>query len=229
VSGIEFYYWPTPNCFKVSILLEELEIPYQLIPVDITSGDQFSDGFTQISPNQRIPAIVDVTDDGARIPIFESGAILLYLAEKTGRFLPVDASRRLVCMQWLFWQVGGLGPMAGQAHHFRLYAREEITYAIKRYSTETRRLYGVLDRHLAGRQYICDAVLSIADFAVLPWIFRHERQGIGIDEFPEIERWYETLLSRTGVTNGLHLAAGLRNEDAFQNDSTQQILFRNDT
>ncbi|MDH3514647.1 MAG: glutathione S-transferase N-terminal domain-containing protein, partial [Gammaproteobacteria bacterium] len=176
---IELYYWPTPNGHKITMFLEEAGIPYQIKPVNIIAGDQFKPEFLSISPNNKIPAIIDhaPADGGAPISVFESGAILLYLAEKTGHFLPADARRRLTVLEWLFWQVGGLGPMAGQNHHFGLYAPEKIPYAIDRYTKETNRLYGVLDYQLAGHAFIAGDDFSIADIAAYPWVVPHRKQG----------------------------------------------------
>ncbi len=223
---IDVYYWPTPNGFKVTILLEELQVPYQIIPVDITAGEQYSSEYAGISPNNKIPAIRDncPTDGRDVATLFESGAILLYLAEKYQRFLPRDIESRSECMQWLFWQVGGLGPMGGQAHHFRLYAAEKIPYAIDRYTAECRRLYGVMDRRLADRLYLANDY-SIADVACLPWIFRHERQGQQLDDFPNLQRWYQRLVKRKPVETGLNVGAQLRDDAAFTSDKGRQILF----
>jgi GST-like protein len=195
---IELYYWPTPNGHKVTMLLEEVGVPYEIKPVDISAGDQFKPDFLKISPNNRMPAIVDhaPADGGAPIAVFESGAILLYLAEKTGRFLPADLRRRTNVLEWLFWQVGGLGPMAGQNHHFAQYAPEQIRYAVDRYVKETNRLYGVLDHRLEGRAFIAGADYSIADMAAYPWIVPHKRQGQNLDDFPNVKRWFETIRSR---------------------------------
>jgi len=195
---IELYYWPTPNGHKVTMLLEEVGVPYEIKPVDISAGDQFKPDFLKISPNNRMPAIVDhaPADGGAPIAVFESGAILLYLAEKTGRFLPADLRRRTSVLEWLFWQVGGLGPMAGQNHHFAQYAPEQIRYAVDRYVKETNRLYGVLDHRLEGRAFIAGADYSIADMAAYPWIVPHKRQGQNLDDFPNVKRWFETIRSR---------------------------------
>ena len=195
---IELYYWPTPNGHKVTMLLEEVGVPYEIKPVDISAGDQFKPDFLKISPNNRMPAIVDhvSADGGAPIAVFESGAILLYLAEKTGRFLPADLRRRTSVLEWLFWQVGGLGPMAGQNHHFAQYAPEQIRYAVDRYVKETNRLYGVLDHRLEGRAFIAGTDYSIADMAAYPWIVPHKRQGQNLDDFPNVKRWFETIRSR---------------------------------
>jgi len=195
---IELHYWPTPNGHKVTMLLEELDLPYEIKPVDISAGDQFKPEFLRISPNNRMPAIVDhaPADGGAQISVFESGAILLYLAEKTGRFLPPDRRHRTTVMEWLFWQVGGLGPMAGQNHHFSQYAIETIPYAVDRYVRETNRLYGVLDHRLDGRAFIAGGDYSIADMAAYPWIVPHKRQAQNLDDFPNLKRWFETIRAR---------------------------------
>ncbi|HEV2673062.1 MAG TPA: glutathione S-transferase N-terminal domain-containing protein [Aliidongia sp.] len=194
---IDLYFWPTPNGHKISLFLEEGNFPYTFVPIDIERGDQFDARFLAISPNNRIPAIVDHDPPGGGDPVsvFESGAILLYLAEKTGRFLPAVPARRLAALQWTFWQVGGLGPMAGQAHHFRHYAAEPIPYAIDRYTREVSRLYGVLDRQLAYREYVADEY-SIADMASYPWVYRHAKQGQELERFPHLARWYAAIGQR---------------------------------
>jgi len=191
---IDLYYWPTPNGHKITLFLEEVGLPYTIHPIDIGKGDQFKPDFLKIAPNNRMPAIVDhaPADAGAPISLFESGAILLYLAEKTGRFLPADPRGRAQTLEWLFWQMGGLGPMAGQNHHFAIYAPEKLPYAIDRYVKETNRLYGVLDRQLAGRDYIAGAY-SIADMAAYPWVVPHERQGQNLDDFPHLKRWFHAI------------------------------------
>ncbi len=197
---IDVHYWPTPNGHKITIFLEEAKLPYKLIPVEIRAGDQFKPSFLAIAPNNRIPAIVDQTpaDGGEPISLFESGAILLYLAEKTGRFIPADIRGRKTVLEWLFWQMAGLGPMCGQNHHFNVYAPEKIPYAITRYVNETNRLYGVLDRRLEGRDFIAGD-LSIADMACYPWIVPHERQGQNLDDFPNLKRWFEAMKARPAV------------------------------
>lgn len=197
---IDLYYWTTPNGHKITIFLEEAHLPYTLRPVNITAGEQFRPEFLAIAPNNRIPAIVDnaPADGGAPLSVFESGAILFYLAEKTGQFLPHEPRLRLEALQWLFWQMGGLGPMAGQNHHFRLFAPEKIAYAIKRYVSETARLYGVLDKRLADREFIAGPY-SIADMACYPWIVPYERQGQNIADFPHLARWFETIHARPAV------------------------------
>ncbi len=203
---IELFYWPTPNGWKVSIALEEMSLPYRVRTVNIGRGEQFAPAFLAISPNGRMPAIVDHEPLGGGPPlaIFESGAILLYLAEKCGRFLPSDARGRSDVMQWLFWQVGGLGPMLGQHGHFRLYAAEKIPYAIERYERETKRLYGVLERRLRDRNHVCGDY-SIADMACWPWVVTHRRQEIDLDEYPNVARWYQALKQRPALRRGYDL------------------------
>jgi len=193
---IDLYYWPTPNGHKITIFLEEAGLDYRIIPVNISAGDQFQPEFLKISPNNKMPAIVD--QGKAPLSIFESGAILLYLAEKTGQFLPQDLSGRQTVLQWLFWQVGGLGPMLGQNHHFTQYAPEPVPYAIERYLKETERLYGVLDDRLAGREFVAGDY-SIADMAIYPWIVPHEKQGQSLEDYPEIQRWFKALAERPAV------------------------------
>jgi GST-like protein len=201
---IDLYYWPTPNGWKVSIMLEECGLPYELYPVNIGKGDQFKPEFLAISPNNRMPAIVDPDAPGGSISIFESGAILLYLAEKTGRFIPVDLHGRNDVLQWLFWQVGGLGPMAGQLGHFLNYAEESFDYAIQRYRDEYDRLLGVMDRRLADRDYLAGEY-SIADIAAWPWVRSHERLQQPLDGFVHLQRWFEVIATRPAVTKGLAL------------------------
>jgi GST-like protein len=195
---IELFYWPTPNGHKITMFLEETGLDYRIVPVDIGRGDQFKPDFLKIAPNNRMPAIIDhaPADGGAPVSVFESGAILLYLAEKTGRFIPAELRGRVEVLQWLFWQMGGLGPMAGQNHHFKQYAPEPIPYAIDRYVNETNRLYGVLDRRLADRPFVAGADYSIADMAAYPWTVGHERQGQDLGEFPNLQRWFETIRAR---------------------------------
>ena len=195
---IELYYWPTPNGQKIALFLEEAGLDYELRLVDINKGDQFKPDFLRISPNNKMPAIVDraPADGGPPLSVFESGAILLYLADKTKRFIPQDLRGRMRALQWLFWQVGGLGPMAGQNHHFIRYAPEKIPYAIDRYVRETARLYGVLDRQLAGREFICGAEYTIADMASYPWIASHESQRQKLGDFPHLERWFNAIKAR---------------------------------
>ena len=195
---IDLYYWTTPNGHKVTMFLEEAGLPYRIIPVNISAGDQFKPEFLAIAPNNRIPAIVDHDVAGGPVSLFESGAILLYLADKIGRFIPPAAQvqPRAEVLQWLFWQMGGLGPMAGQNHHFSQYAPEKIPYAINRYVNETNRLYGVLNKRLADRDFMAGSAYSIADMATYPWIVPHERQGQKLEDFPHLKRWFEAIRAR---------------------------------
>ena len=195
---IDLHYWPTPNGHKITMFLEEAGIEYRIVPVNIGAGEQFRPEFLAISPNNRMPAIVDhePADGGEPVSVFESGAILVYLAEKYGRFLPGDLRGRKTVLEWLFWQVGGLGPMAGQNHHFAIYAPEKIPYAIERYVKETNRLYGVLDGRLKGRAFIAGDDITIADMASYPWIVPYERQGQKLDDFPNLKRWFEAIAAR---------------------------------
>lgn len=204
---IDLYYWTTPNGHKITIFLEETGLPYRLLPVDINKGEQFDPKFLRHAPNNRIPAIVDTApkDGGDPISIFESGAILQYLAEKTGRFLPKDMRPRFEVMQWLFWQMAGLGPMAGQNHHFAGAAPKRISYAIERYVKETGRLYGVLDGRLANREFVAGAY-SIADMACYPWVVPHERQSQNLDDFPHLKRWFEAMRERPAVQRAYEIA-----------------------
>ncbi|WP_207477966.1 glutathione S-transferase N-terminal domain-containing protein [Arenibaculum pallidiluteum] len=202
---IELHAWPTPNGYKISIALEELGLPYRAIPVDIGRGDQFKPDFLKLSPNNRMPAIVDPDGPGgAPISLFESGAILIYLAEKTGRLLPSDPQGRYQAIQWLMWQMGGFGPMLGQAHHFRLYAPERIPYAVDRYTNEAGRLYRVLDKRLGEAEFLAGEY-SIADIAVFPWSRGAERQGVDLAELPNVRRWFEAIDARPAVRKGLEL------------------------
>ena len=195
---IELYYWPTPNGHKITMFLEEAEVPYRIVPVDISSGAQFEPDFLAISPNNRMPAIVDraPADGGAPISVFESGAILQYLGEKIGRFFPRNPRERKAVLEWLFWQVGGLGPMAGQNHHFVRYAPEKIPYAVERYVNETNRLYGVLDRRLEDNQFLAGKEYTIADIAVYPWIVPWQAQLQNLDDTPALKRWFESVAAR---------------------------------
>ena len=200
---ITLYAWNTPNGRKISVALEEMALPYSVKTVNISKGEQHRPDFLRISPNNRIPAIVDSeAPDGRPISVFESGAILLYLGEKTGKFLPAALRERVPVAEWLMWQMGGFGPMPGQVHHFLTVEPEaDRSYGLKRYSDETRRLYGVLDRRLAEVEFVAGD-LSIADFAVLGWAWRHERHRVSLDDFPNVKRWYETLFARPGVQRG---------------------------
>ncbi len=224
---IDLYYWPTPNGWKISIALEEMELPYRTVMVNIGRGEQFEPDFLAISPNNRMPAIVDhePKGGGAPISVFETGAILLYLAEKCGRFLPADPRKRVEVTEWLMWQMGGLGPMLGQNHHFRIYAPEPVPYAVDRYTKETSRLYGVLDRRLEGREYICGDY-SIADMACWPWIVPHERQGQKLADFPNVNRWYETMKTRPGLQRGFDVGKEIRQAmSAGPDDEARKVLF----
>ncbi|SDX72769.1 glutathione binding-like protein [Pseudomonas salomonii] len=204
---IDLYYWTTPNGHKVSLFLEEAGLPYTVHPINIGQGEQFKPDFLKIAPNNRIPAIVDhsPTDGGAPISLFESGAILLYLAEKTGQFIPKDLRGRQEALQWLFWQMGGLGPMAGQNHHFSQFAPEKIPYAIKRYVDETARLYGVLDRRLADRAFVAGENYSIADMAIYPWIVSHKWQSQRLEDFPHVQRWFNRIKERPATVRAYEL------------------------
>ncbi len=222
---IDVYYWTTPNGHKITIYVEEAEIPYRIVPVNIGTGDQFQPDFLKIAPNNRIPAIIDhaPVDGGAAISVFESGAILQYLAEKTGKFLPADIRGRTEVMQWLYWQMAGLGPMAGQNHHFVQYAPEKIPYAIERYVKETNRLYGVLNKRLADREFVAEAY-SIADMAIYPWVVPYERQGQRLEDFPHLKRWFETIQARPAVQRAYQVAQEI-NERPVVSDASRSILF----
>ena len=200
---IDFYTWRTPNGYKISVMLEECGLPYQVFPIDITKNQQFAPDYLKISPNNKIPTIVDHEGPGRKpLSLFESGAILIYLAEKTGKFLSADSRIRYATLQWLMWQMGGFGPMLGQAHHFRRFAPEKVPYAIDRYTSEAKRLYGVLEKRLSEAAYLAEEY-SIADMAVFPWATRHEWQGIDIAEFPNIKRWLDAIGARVAVKAGL--------------------------
>ncbi len=222
---IDLYYWTTPNGHKVTLFLEESGLPYRIHPVNIGAGDQFKPDFLAISPNNRIPAIVDrePADGGAPVSVFESGAILLYLAEKTGKFIPADMRGRVEVLEWLFWQMGGLGPMAGQNHHFSQYAPEKIPYAIERYVKETNRLYGVMNKRLADREYLAGDY-SIADMAAYPWIVPHERQGQNLNEFPHLKRWFQAIGGRPATVRAYARAQEI-NPQATMTDEAKKILF----
>ncbi|RMO08883.1 Glutathione S-transferase [Pseudomonas cichorii] len=197
-SMIDLHYWTTPNGHKITLFLEETGLPYKIFPVNIGKDEQFQPDFLKIAPNNRIPAIVDhqPADGGAPLSLFESGAILLYLADKTGQFIPQDFRGRQETLQWLFWQMGGLGPMAGQNHHFNRFAKEKIPYAIKRYVDETARLYGVLNKRLADRSFVAGNQYSIADMAIYPWIVPHTFQQQNLDDFPNLARWFKSIAGR---------------------------------
>ncbi|ABA72957.1 glutathione S-transferase N-terminal domain-containing protein [Pseudomonas fluorescens] len=204
---IDLYYWTTPNGHKISLFLEEAGLRYDVHPINISQGEQFQPHFLKIAPNNRIPAIVDhePADGGEPLSLFESGAILLYLAEKTGKFLPKDLRGRQVALQWLFWQMGGLGPMAGQNHHFSQFAPEKIPYAIKRYVDETARLYGVLDKQLANNEFVAGGEYSIADMAIYPWIVSHKWQSQNLEDFPNVQRWFNHIKDRPATVKAYAL------------------------
>ena len=222
---IALYYWPTPNGFKISIMLEECKLPYAMIPVNISAGEQFKPDFLKISPNNRMPAIVDPDGPGGKpISVFESGAILQYLGRKTGKFYPADERARVKVDQWLFWQMGGLGPMAGQLNHFKHYARETLPYAIKRYEDEVNRLYGVMDQQLAENEFLAGKY-SIADMACVGWVNLWRRQGQDIEEFPNLKRWLEAVKARPAVERGMALGLELRKNVDMKDPKVQGILF----
>lgn len=216
---IDLYYWPTPNGKKISIMLEECGLPYAVRKVDIGRGDQFEAAFLAISPNNRMPAIVD-TD--TNISVFESGAILVYLAEKSGQFLPSDAASRFDVLQWLFWQMAGLGPMAGQLSHFVNYAPEPVPYALERYRNEYDRLLYVMDTRLKDREFLAGDV-SIADFASFPWVAAYKRLGASLDEFPNLRRWLDALKARPALRRGMELGSDWKSD--LVNDEARQVLF----
>ena len=210
---IELYYWPTPNGHKISIALEEMGLSYEVKPVNIGAGDQFKPEFLAFSPNNRMPAIIDHDGpDGAPVTVFESGAILLYLAEKTGQLMPADQRGRVAVHEWLMWQMGGFGPMLGQAHHFNYYAPENVDYAINRYSNEANRLYGVLDRRLAQTKYVAGDSYTIADIAILPWTRTYQRQKVVIEDYPHVAAWRKELGSREAVIAGMKVGAEWRED-----------------
>jgi GST-like protein len=223
---IDLHYWPTPNGHKITIFLEEVGLAYKIHPVNIGAGEQFRPDFLKIAPNNRMPAIVDhaPADGGAPVSVFESGAILIYLAEKTGHFLPKDIRKRAHVMEWLMWQMAGLGPMCGQNHHFNIYAPEKIPYAIDRYVKETNRLYGVLDRRLEGRAFIVDDY-SIADMACYPWIVPHERQGQRLEDFPNVKRWFDAIAARPATQRAYARGAALRPEGRTMSEEEKKVLF----
>ncbi len=222
---IELWYWATPNGFKISIMLEECRLPYTLVPVNISKGEQFKPEFLKIAPNNRMPAIIDPGGPGGRpISIFESGAILQYLGRKTGKFYPKDERGRVEVDQWLFWQMGGLGPMAGQLNHFLRYARETLPYAIKRYEDEVNRLYGVMNTRLKDREFLAGRY-SIADMACVGWANLWKRQNQNIDDFPHLKRWLETIKARPAVQRGMKLGLELRENIDMKDPNVQAVLF----
>lgn len=221
---IQFYYWPTPNGWKISIMLEELSVPYNVNYVNIGKGEQFETEFLKISPNNRVPAILDPEClDGRAISIFESGAILLYLARKFGRFYPEDERKRVMAEEWLMWQMAGLGPMSGQAGHFRLYAPETVPYAIERYTNEVNRLYGVMNRHLEKLEYLADNY-SIADISCIGWVSNYAAYDQRIEDFPNLHRWLKTMHERPAVQKGLELGRHMKTNLATDKQA-QRILF----
>jgi GST-like protein len=222
---IDLYYWTTPNGHKITLYLEEAGLDYRLFPVNIGKGEQFAPDFLKIAPNNRIPAIVDhaPTDGNDPISVFESGAILLYLAEKTGQFIPQSARGRVQCLEWLFWQMAGLGPMAGQNHHFNIYAPEKLPYAQERYIKETARLYAVLNKRLEGRDFIVGDY-SIADMACYPWIVPWERQSQRLDDFPNLKRWFETIAARPAVKRAYARAEEVNTQTTMSEDA-KKVLF----
>ena len=223
-APIELHYWPTPNGHKITIFLEETGIPYEIRYVNIGRGEQFEPSFLEIAPNNRMPAIVDPEGpDGRPISVFESGAILQYLGRKFGKFYPADERRRTEVDQWLFWQMGGLGPMAGQAHHFRQYAPEKISYAIERYTNEVNRLYGVMNRRLADRDYLAGDY-SIADMAAFPWVRPHQNQGQDLNDSPTLKRWCEAIAARPAVARAVEVGQEHRRNLADDKEA-QKVLF----
>lgn len=225
-NEIEFYYWPTPNGWKITIMLEELGVPYSVKYINIGKGEQFEPEFLKIAPNNRMPAIVDPDGpDNKSISVFESGAILQYLGRKYNKFYPRNERKRVAVDEWLFWQMGGLGPMAGQAHHFRQYAPEKITYGINRYTDEVNRLYGVMNRRLADHEFLADDY-SIADIACIGWVVRYERQGQDLNEFPNLHRWFNAITARSAVIKGLAIGKEEREELNLAADlKAQKMMF----
>ncbi|MES2787422.1 MAG: glutathione binding-like protein [Pseudomonadota bacterium] len=221
---IDVFSWATPNGHKVHIMLEECELPYRATAVNIGTGDQFRPEFLRVSPNNKIPAITDPDGpDGKPIHLFESGAILIYLAAKTGRFMPDTDREKYEVLQWLMFQMGGVGPMLGQAHHFRLYAPEKVEYAVNRYSNEARRLYGVIERRLQESRWLGGEAYSIADIATFPWIRSWEKQGITLSDYPAVERWVQAIEERPAVQRGVKVLADLRKP--ITDDKSREILF----
>jgi GSH-dependent disulfide-bond oxidoreductase len=221
---IDVFSWPTPNGHKIHIMLEECGLPYRVTPVNIGGGDQFKPGFLAISPNNKIPAITDPDGpDGKPISLFESGAILVYLAAKTGKFMPKGDREKYEVLQWLMFQMGGVGPMLGQAHHFRLYAPEKIQYAIDRYSNEAKRLYAVIDKRLAASPFLGGRTYSIADIATFPWLRSWENQGIVLDDYPHLKKWFEQIAARPAVQRGVKVLAEYRKP--VRDDKEREILF----
>ena len=206
MAPIDLYTWKTSNGRKATIMLEECGLPYNIHPIDISTDIQFSDAFVRVNPNSKIPAIIDPDGPGGKpYTVIESGAILMYLAEKTGKFMPRDMGKRYEVIQWVMFQMGGVGPIFGQVHHFKRAAREKVPYAINRYYNECRRLYGVLDGRLAGQSFLANDEVSIADFCTLPWVFRHDWQEVDLADFPNVKRWYDSLMERPALARGMNL------------------------
>lgn len=224
---IDLFYWPTPNGHKITLFLEEAGTPYTIHPVNIGAGDQFKPDFLKIAPNNRMPAIIDTApaDGGDPVSVFESGAILVYLALKEGRFYGDTPRDRTAILQWLMWQMGGLGPMAGQNHHFNRYAPEQIPYAQKRYIDETNRLYGVLDRQLAGLEFVAGDSYSIADMAIYPWIVPHEAQGQDLNDFPALKRWFDAIAARPATIRAYDRGKAIQAEGKPMTDEQKKVLF----
>jgi len=221
---IDLYSWPTPNGHKIHIMLEETGLAYRVHPVDIGAGDQFKPEFLKISPNNKMPAMIDSDGpDGKPISLFESGAMLIYLASKSGKFLPEDLRERWSTLQWLMFQMGGVGPMLGQAHHFLVYAPEKIPYAMQRYAKEANRLYGVMDRRLSESQFIACDEYTIADMAIMPWLRSYERQGVNMDEYAHVRKWFDGIAARPAVQRGLAVLADLRKP--VMDDRAKENLF----
>ena len=223
---IDLYYWTTPNGHKITMALEEMGLQYRIVPVNISKGDQFKPEFLKISPNNRIPAIVDhlPKDSGAPVSVFESGAILYYLAEKSGTFMPAELRGRMEVLEWLFWQMGGLGPMAGQNHHFSQYAPEKIPYAIERYVNETNRLYGVMNKRLGQREFLAGGY-SIADMAAYPWVVPWTRQGQNLDDFPHLRRWFDGIRARPATVRAYALADEVNPTQTGVTEEGKKFLF----
>lgn len=224
MAPIELWYWPTSNGFKIAIAMEEMELDYTLVPINIGAGEQFREDFLAITPNHRIPAIVDPDGPGGRYTLFESGAILLYLANKTGKFLPADDAGKFRAIEWLMFQMGGIGPMFGQANHFRAYAPEKIPYAIERYTNEVRRLYGVLEKRLSQASYLAGEEFTIADMAAFPWARNFERYDVDLADFPSVGRWVEAVGARPGVQRGMQVLADRRRQGAIT-DAERENMF----
>jgi len=221
---IDLYFWPTPNGYKVSIMLEEIGMPYNVIAVNISKGDQFKPEFLAISPNNKMPAIIDHDGPGGQpYSLFESGAILMYLAEKSGQLMPAEMRARYRVIEWLMFQMGGIGPMLGQAHHFRRYAPEQIQYAIDRYTNEARRLYNVLDKQLGRNQYVAGDY-SIADIAIYPWLIPHKWQGMELEDFPNVKRWFDAIAARPAVQRGIAVLADQLKRGPID-EKTREVLF----